>query len=295
MKTIADKLRTEGRVLVSDGAWGTFLQKSGLKPGECPDLWSVTRPEIVLSIARSYVEAGSDMIEANSFGANRFKLEHFNLESRVEEINRAAAGLSRKAAGDSVNVIASVGPTGKMLLMGDVTEEELFDAFKTQVRALKEGGADAVCIETFTDIDEASIAVRAARETGGVEVICTFTFEKTLNGDFRTMMGVSPAQMTEAMIKAGADIVGTNCGNGMELMAGIVREIRQANKTIPVLVHANAGMPKTVDGETVFPESPDQMAASARRTMLAGANILGGCCGTTPEHISAIREIVNKP
>lgn len=293
MKSIKDKLQSANTPLISDGAWGTFLQQAGLEPGECPDLWSVTHRSEVLAIAKSYVDAGVDMIESNSFGANRFKLSHFGLDNRTQEINRAAAEISREAAGSDINVIASVGPTGKMLLMGDVTEDELFDAFTEQALALKEGGADAVCIETFTDIDEARIAIKAARQAAQLEIICTFTFEKTVNNDYRTMMGVSPAQMAAAMIEAGADIIGTNCGNGMERMAEIVREIRQSAPEIPILVHANAGMPRNVDGKTVFPESPEDMAGNAVAVMKAGANILGGCCGTNPDHIRAIKKAVS--
>jgi 5-methyltetrahydrofolate--homocysteine methyltransferase len=289
---IIEVLKT-GKVLVSDGAWGTFLYQKGLKPGECPDAWSITHYDTVKEIAQRYVEAGADMVETNSFGANRFKLQHYGLQDKVCEINEAAARASREAAGEDRHVIASIGPTGKMLLMGDVTEEELYDCFREQAMALEKGGADAVCIETMSDADEAVQAIKAAKENTGLEVIATFTFEKTMQGEYRTMMGLSPLDATRLALDAGADIIGTNCGNGMERMIDIVKEIRNAFPDAYILVHANAGIPVLVDGVDTFPEIPEIMASYIPKLLEAGVNIVGGCCGTTPEHIRAIKKTVD--
>ncbi len=288
MGKILEKLK-QGKVLVSDGAWGTFLQQKGLKPGECPEEWNLTHREEVYDIAKSYINAGADMIETNSFGGTSFKLKSFGLGDKVFELNKAAAEISRNAAGDKF-VLGSVGPTGKILMMGDVTEEDLYYAFTEQVKGLEAGGADAIIIETMSDLDEARIAIQAARKNTGLEVFCTMTFEKTLTGEFRSMMGVSPTEMVHVLVDAGAELIGANCGNGMAGMVGIVKEIRRANDEIPILVHANAGMPLYQDGETVFPEKPDEMASLVPELIHAGACIIGGCCGTTPEHIKKVRK-----
>ncbi|HPT32474.1 MAG TPA: homocysteine S-methyltransferase family protein [Prolixibacteraceae bacterium] len=278
------------RVLVSDGAWGTFLQQKGLQPGECPELWNLTHRQEVMDIARSYIDAGSDMIETNSFGGSRFKLEKFGLADQGYRLNKAAAEISREAAGTEKLVLGSIGPTGKMLLLEEVTPEELYDAFREQAMALEAGGADAIVIETMTDLDEAVLAVKAARENTSLEIICTMTFDRLVTGEYRTMMGISPAEMIQPLKEAGATILGANCGNGMSGMVDIVAEIRRADPDVPVLVHANAGMPVYKDGHTHFPESPEETASFVKALSAAGANIIGGCCGTTPEHIRRIRE-----
>ena len=265
-----------------------------MNPGECPELWNITHRNDVLGIAESYLLAGSDIIETNSFGGSVFKLSQYGLGERVSEINSTAAEISRQAAGKNKHVAGSIGPTGKMVLIGDVTEQELYDAFRDQAKALEEGGADIIIIETMSAVDEASQAVRAARENTKCTVAVTMTFSKTPKGEYRTMMGVSPEEMVNSMKEAGAHIVGSNCGNGVGDMIGIVRAIRIIDKDIPVLIQANAGVPELIDGKTVFRESPEMMASFVPELIKAGANIIGGCCGTTPEHIKAIGKVLGR-
>ncbi|NLB54374.1 MAG: methionine synthase [Lentisphaerae bacterium] len=290
MKKIIELLEKKS-VLVSDGAWGTLLQSKGLKPGECPELWNLDRPDDVFGVAKGYIDAGADMTQTNSFGANRFKLEFFGLGDQLEAINVAAAQLSRKAAGPDKHVLGSIGPTGKLLLMGDVSEEELFDAFKEQAIALEKGGASVACIETMSDVDEACLAIKAVKQNTDLEIISTFTFEKTLNAGYKTMMGIGPTDVVVPCMEAGADIIGVNCGNGFERMIEIVAEMREVT-SLPILVHANAGMPENINGVDVFPDTPEMMADNVASLVHAGANIIGGCCGTTPAHIRAIKNAV---
>lgn len=281
------KALQNNKVLISDGGWGTFLHELGLEVGECPEIWNVTHRKEVLHIAKSYIDAGADMILTNSFGASPAKLEHYGLRERAFEINEAAAAISREAAGDDRFVLGSIGPTGVILMMEEVTPESLYDGFRVQVEALSKGGADAICVETMSAIDEACLAIRAAKEFTDLEVVCTFTYGKTVHGYYRTMMGVSPEEMVSKTKEAGADIIGANCGTGFDEMLEVVHALREVDKSTPVLVHANAGMPVIRNGKTVFPETPEMMAAKVQAMVNAGANIIGGCCGTTPEHIRA--------
>lgn len=284
----------EKKILCSDGAWGTMLFQKGLKPGECPELWNLTNREHVLDVAKQYVAAGSDLIETNSFGGNRIKLSHYSLESKTAELNKIAAKISREAAGTEKLVAGSIGPTGKFVLMGDTTSDELYDVFAEQATALQEGGADAIVIETFYALDEAEAAIKAVKENTNLDVICSFTFDKTALGEFRTMMGVSPEQMVESIISYGADIIGTNCGSGFEQIIEIVKLIRTANPIIPILAQANAGMPQSIDGKLVYLETPEATKSYMNKIIGAGANIIGGCCGRTPEHIREISNAVKK-
>lgn len=293
MKSLLATLRNK-KILVSDGAWGTLLHERGLQPGECAELWNITHRKDVFAIAQSYVDAGADIILTNSFGGNPYKLKHYGLQDRVAELNEAAAAISREAAGADHFVLGSIGPTGVILMAGHASEQELYDGFRLQAESLKKGGVDAICIETMSAIDEACLAIRAAKESTDLEVVCTFTFEKTITGEYRTMMGVSPTEMVNAVREAGAEVIGTNCGNGFDPMIEIVKEIRKVDPLTPVLVHANAGKPIFRDGVTVFPETPEIMSAKVHELVYSGANIIGGCCGTTPEHIRALANEIKK-
>ena len=283
----------KGRIMVSDGAMGTMLQKAGLKSGECPESWNMSNPDAISAVAEAYVNAGSNIIGANSFGANSYKLKEFGIDSSsVKDYNVAAATLAKKAIGDSGFVAASVGTTGQILEDegGFATYEDIYNSYKEQVMALEEGGADAVCIETQYSKLEADAAIKATKENTNLIVICTFTFEQGARG-YRTMMGLTPGMAIESAIESGADIVGANCGNGIEGMIEIVKEIRAVTDK-PILIHANAGLPVLENGVTVFKDTPEKMAGKVGDLINAGANIIGGCCGTTPEHISAMAHVI---
>ena len=289
MKKLSENVSSHSPIL-SDGAWGTNLQRKGLEVGQCPESWNFDYPALVEEVAKDFIEAGSRLVKTNSFGGSRFKLKSYGLADQAYEINRKAAEISRKAAGSDVYVLGSIGPTGKMLITGEVTESDLYEAFKEQAMALKEGGTDVILVETMSDLDEARLAVAAARDNTDCEIACTMTFERTVEGNYKTMMGVGPEQMFPVLPDAGASFIGANCGNGMERMIEVVREIRAVNTEMPVVIHANAGMPVYEKGEAIFPESPDEMASYVPDLIEVGANIIGGCCGTIPEHIRKIGE-----
>ena len=282
------KLLQEKSILISDGAWGTMLLEKGLPSGECPELWNVKRPEKVKEIPQDYIAAGSEVVLTNSFGANPIKLRMFNLEERSYELNKAAAEISREAAGDEVAVLASVGPSGQLLQpYGEISEAEMIESFRIQIQGLVDGGVDAILIETMSDIGEARCAVIAAREVADLPILVSMTFER--GKERRTMMGQSIKDVVEAMEELNVDLMGTNCGYGTEGITEIIREMGKLTEK-PLIAHPNAGLPIMRDGETVFPESPDEMAHFVPQLVKYGAKIIGGCCGTRVEHIRAIAE-----
>ncbi len=274
---------------MSDGATGTYLQAHGLEPGGCPEEFNLSHPDVVQGMARAYFAAGSEMVLTNSFGANRFMLGKYGHGDKVSEWNRLAAEHARRQAPQGSFVIGSVGPTGEFLEpLGEVTEEEMLDSFVEQVTALEAGGADGVVIETMTAVEEARLAIRATKEHTKLAVLSTMVFDKGPRGFF-TMMGVTPERSVRELIEAGADVVGTNCGNGSDLMVELARDLRQATDA-PLLVHSNAGIPSMVQGEIIYPETPDYMAERFNELADLGINIIGGCCGTGPEHIRVFHE-----
>jgi 5-methyltetrahydrofolate--homocysteine methyltransferase len=291
MNDILKRLKS-GEILLSDGAWGTLLQDMGLQTGNCPEQWNLTNPEKVKAVASAYVQAGSNIVLTNTFGGSSFKLASYDLQSKTKEINRMGAALSKEVAGDKVFVAASVGPTGKFLQpLGDVSEQEMYEVFCEQISAQAEGGADAIIIETMSDSGEAALAVKAAKEVTTLPVIATMTFEHGKQG-YRTMMGVSIEQAVRSLTDSGADIVGTNCGNGIEQMCEIISQMRNYTSKF-LIAHPNAGLPKLIDNKTVFDQSPEEMARYVTDLIEAGANIIGGCCGTTPKHIKEMAQQIS--
>ena len=277
--------------VLTDGAWGTQLQARGLGPGECPDQWNLTRPAEVEQVARAYVEAGSRVILSNTFGSNRVALAGHGLAGKAAELNRAGAAISRRAAAGRAKVFASIGPSGKILMSGETTEDELRAAFAEQARALAEGGADALVVETMSDLAEAKIALEAAKSTG-LPVVACMVFDTGRNKD-RTMMGTTPEQAASELAAYGADVIGANCGVGVESYIAICRRLKAATDR-PVWIKANAGLPELVGGKTVWKMTPEAFAGFVPQLIQAGASFIGGCCGTSPEFIRAVAGVIGR-
>jgi methionine synthase I (cobalamin-dependent) len=271
--------------IITDGAWGTQLQSLGLPPGECPDNWNITHPDEVKKVAQRYVDAGSQVILTNTFGANRIALEGHHLAHLVVEINTAGVRISRDAAGTRAMVFASMGPTGKMLMSGDVTEEQISEAFAQQAVALAAARADALVVETMSDLEEAKLAVAAAHATG-LPVVASMVFDSGKDKD-RTMMGTTPETVAVALAEAGADVIGANCGLGMDGYIPIARRLRAATQ-LPIWIKPNAGLPDLTDGKISYRTTPEEFATKATMLREAGVAFVGGCCGTSPAFVAAL-------
>jgi methionine synthase I (cobalamin-dependent) len=269
-----------GGPLISDGAWGTQLQARGLDPGAAPDTWNLTHPELVEAVARAYVEAGSQVILTNTFRANAIAMQ-----GDLEAINRAGVAISKRAAAGRALVFASIGPTGKMLMAGEIGSQQAQAALAAQAAALAGAGADALLVETMSEIEEARLAVAAAKSTG-LPVIVSFAFDSGKNKD-RTMMGATPEAVAAAMVEAGADAVGANCGVGVEYAAAICRRLHAACD-LPIWIKPNAGLPQMEGTDIRYNVSAESFASHYPAICQAGASFLGGCCGSTPDFIRAL-------
>jgi 5-methyltetrahydrofolate--homocysteine methyltransferase len=292
MQPLLERLAA-GDVLVGDGAMGTMLFQRGLAAGEPPESVTLRRPEVLEEIARLYVAAGADLLETNTFGGSPLKLALHGLDDETETLNRVAVEAVRAAARDHAYVAGSCGPSGRLLEPhGDTSTDAILRSFRRQMNALTGAGVDCIVVETMTDLLEAQLAVRAAREVApATPVLATMTFDPTPRGYF-TIMGVSVAAATAGLTAAGADAVGSNCGNGIEHMVAIAREFRRHTQG-PLVIQANAGLPRIVGGQTVYDETPEFMADRARELLALGVSIIGGCCGTTPAHVAALRSMVD--
>ena len=288
------EILSDQKVLVSDGAWGTSMMHAGLKAGECPEKWNKEHPGRLMKVAKAFVEAGADIIGTNSFGGTRIKLDYYGLGDQVTDLNAWAAEISRKAAGDSVLVMGTMGPTGKMLITGDFSEAQMFDAFSEQGMGLEKGGADLLIIETMTDLQEAGIAVTACLENTDLPLVCSMSFETAVEDQYATIMGISPAQFVKNQLNSGIKVLGSNCGNGTSEMLGVAKQLRKETPDFPLMIQANAGIPAFVDGEMRFQDEPEDWKAYIQELFKLNINIIGGCCGSTPDFIRNIRKWVDE-
>jgi 5-methyltetrahydrofolate--homocysteine methyltransferase len=287
MENLLVRLR-RGDIVLGDGAWGTQLFERGLPPGTPPESWTLERPDVLLDIAREYLAAGAEIITTNTFGGSPLRLRQHDLQDRTDEINRRGVEIAREAAGDRAWVAASVGPVGRILRpLGDADPDEVRDGFRRQILAQARAGADLICIETMMDIEEARLAIEAAKAAApSIPIMATMTFDITPRGPF-TVMGASVARAAAALQQAGADIVGSNCGTGVEGMIAVAAELVRVTR-LPIAIQPNAGLPERVGGRLVYPDTPESFARKAAPLLDGRISIVGGCCGTTPAHIRAL-------
>lgn len=284
MKPLLEKLLAAGPV-VTDGAWGTQLQARGLGIGEFPDLWNLSNAGKVEEVARAYVDAGSQVILTNTFGANRVRLAETGRAAQAAEINQRGVEISRKAAAGKAAVFASIGPSGKLLMTGETSADELSTAFVEQAQALASAGTDVIVVETMSDLEEAKLAIAAARVTG-LPVVACMVFDAGKDKD-RTMMGSTPEQVAKALTEAGADVIGANCGQGIEGFVPICQRLRAATDR-PLWLKPNAGLPQLVGDRAIYTTTPEEFVARVPELIRLGTSFIGGCCGSSPEFIQAI-------
>ena len=292
--------RIKERPLLGDGAMGTQLMLAGLEQGGCGEAWNLTQPAKVLAIQRRYAEAGSDCILTNTFGGSRIMLNRHGSADKVVAINAAAVRIAREAfeaVGREGYVIGDIGPFGGLMEpYGEFTEQQVRDAFSEQAKALVDAGADAIIIETQTSLEELGLGIDAAKQAGAPCVIGSMAYDVTLDGEtFRTMMGVDPERAAEFMAARGAHVVALNCGTGMDMGRAreAVRRYKQAT-SLPVMAQPNAGQPKLINMKVHYDETPEQMVSGVVPLLEAGANIIGACCGSTPDHIRAFRRTMDE-
>ncbi len=291
MRDLLERLNDE--VLVSDGAMGTMLIQKGMPEGECPDYWGIKEHKILRLIHQEYIAAGTDIIITNTFGANWVKLKKYNLEKKLVEINKTAVSIAKDAASGKAYVFGEIGPTGEYLKpAGNLTSEETLHIFTDQVKVFDEAGVDAIILDTFSDMEELKTAIMAVKENTGIPLAASMTFQKLQSKGFRTTSGVTIPQFVNESLLAGCDIIGSNCTVTASDMADIVSGIR-ALGTAFVIAQPNAGSPRLEKNRTVYDETPDSFAESIPRIRQAGANIIGGCCGTTPDYIRKIKEALS--
>ncbi len=286
------------RILICDGAIGSQLVARGLKPGECPDQWNITHPEKIKEIHRNYIDAGADIILTHSFTTTRWNLEKHNCGDKVAEFNKAAVKNAREAADKNIYVFGDIGPTGVLMEpYGEKKFDEFYDVFTEQVTALNSGEIDAAIIQTMFAVEELQAAVKAIKDNTDLPIIASAAYSPDADGkDFHTIMGITVEKITESLLSAGANIIGANCGSvDIKNMVAITKKIRNITD-LPIIIQPNAGTPKLVDNKPTYEQTPEEMVKYIDDLIAAGANIIGGCCGTTPEHIRAFAaKIKNYP
>ena len=280
-----------GQVVVGDGAFGTMLQAQGLGPGTIPEAWNADHPDRIQAVHRAYLEAGSQIITANTFGGNRPRLSDAGLEDRLIELNKLGVQLAREVAGSRAWVGASVGPTGKLMApLGELSVEQIEKIYAEQIRVVAEAGVDIIMMETHHEIEEACAAVRMAKSLTDLPVFCTFAFDAR----GRTMMGLRPEDAARRALEAGADVVGANCGEGPQAVLAALQGMHAVTQQ-PLMAQANAGIPQAdASGEAHWDVTPEQMATHVQEFISLGALVVGGCCGTTPAHITAIAAMLRE-